>query len=89
MEIAKDKQKIGSEKRNTETIRSTEEVMDDFLNMYYNEQEVAETVNKKLIPKEKSDPNDKMSTNKVSKEENVQKTEITDKIITKKTKKEI
>merc|ERR1712030_25255 len=89
MEIAKDKQKMGLEKRNTETIRSTEEVMDDFLKMYYNEQEVAETVNEKVVSKEKSDPNNKISNNKVSKKENGLKTEINDKEITEQTKKEI
>jgi len=89
MEIAKDKQKMGSEKRNTETIRSTEEVMDDFLKMYYNEHEVAETVNEKIVSKEKSDPHNKISNNKVSKKENNIKTEINNKRITEQTKKEI
>ena len=63
--------------------------MDDFLKMYYNEQEVAETVNEKVISKEKSDPNNKISTNKVSKKENGLKTEINDKEISEQTKKEI
>ena len=59
VEITKDKQKKGSEIN--ETIRTTEKVMDDFLR-YYNEQEVAETVNEKAIAKEKSDQEKNLKT---------------------------
>ena len=64
VEIAKDKNGVCSKTKNVETIRSTEEVMDDFLNVYYNEQEVAMNFNDNKIVNTKETPtNDKMEKN--------------------------